>query len=375
MNHKTVAISGGSLAPGGVETHVRIVSLMLRRAGHPVLLYGTSCHWQPETVQQLKQAGVQFLIPPAWLATLPKLGALWAAMRWRLSAPSGVASLYAIGAGRSHGLLKRLAGCSVIAIYHEIVSPPGPESPAAECLRLMDVAVGNSRLVAMEMEAICPEKPIRVIPFLTAEKTTPAPASRPAIGSRPLQVGYLGRLEKRKRPDVLVQQWARMAARPPLAPATLHLHGDDDGSGLRRELESYVAANGLAGRILLHGGYSHSKLPEILSKLDVVVLPSEWEGLPLVLVEAMQQGVPFVATAAGGTAELGQGNPDVIVTAMGWGAFERGAAEMAARLRAGQVDAVRLHGWVEPRYGFEAAAKQWQAALLESRVFFGIAKC
>jgi len=373
--NKTVAISAGTLAPGGVETHVRILSLMLRRAGHPVTIYGTSCHWQPETMQQLKQAGVQFLIPPRWLAAVPKPGVLWASIRWRLSAPSGVASLYGIGAGRSHGLLKRLAGPNAISIYHEIVSLPGPKFKAADCLRLLDVAVANSQLVAREMAAICPQKPIRVIPFLTAEKTTPAPAPRPAAGNRPLQVGYLGRLEKRKRPDVLVHEWTRMTARPSLALAILHLHGDDGGSGLRGELESYVAANGLAGRIQLHGGYSHSQLPEILSKLDLVLLPSKWEGLPLVLVEAMQQGVPFVATAAGGTAELGQDNPDVIVTATEWGAFEAGLAEVAARLRAGQVDAVRLHGWVEPRYGFEAVAKQWRAALLETRAFFGLAKC
>jgi glycosyltransferase involved in cell wall biosynthesis len=210
-----------------------------------------------------------------------------------------------------------------------------------------------------------------VIPFLTAESATPAPAPRPAVGNRRLQVGYLGRLESRKRPDVLVREWARMTSRPPLARAVLHLHGDDDGSGMRRELESYVAANGLGSRVQLHGGYSHSQLPDLLSKLDVVVLPSEWEGLPLVLVEAMQQGVPFVATAAGGTAELGQDNPDVIVTGTEWGQFEEGLVEMAARLRAGAVDAVRLHGWVEPRYGFEPVAKQWQNALLNSRIFFG----
>jgi glycosyltransferase involved in cell wall biosynthesis len=373
--NQAVAISAGNLASGGVETHVRILSLMLRRAGHGVALYGTSCHWQPESVQQLKRAEVQLLIPPRRLAARPRLGALWAAMRWRLSAPSGVASLYAIGAGRSHGLLKRLAGPKVISIYHEIVSPPGADSPAADCLRLMDGAIANSQLVARVMAANCPDKPIRVIPFLTAEETTPAPVPRPAARSRALQVGYLGRLEKRKRPDVLVQEWVRMTAGPPLAPAILHLHGDDDGSGLRGELESYVAANGLGDRVQLHGGYSHSQLPEILSKLDVVVLPSEWEGLPLVLVEAMQQGVPFVATAAGGTAELGQDNPDVIVTDTEWGAFEAGLAEMAARLRAGQVDAVRLHGWVEPRYGFASVSKQWQSALLEPKAFFGLAKC
>src|ERR1035441_5442265 len=370
---RQIGISAGTLASGGVETHVRILSLMLRCAGHSVTIYGTSCHWQPETMQQLKQAGVKFLIPPLWLAALSKKGALWAAVRWRLGAPTGAASMYAIGTGRSHALLKRLAGRNVISVYHEIVSPPRADSSAADCLRLMDCAVGNSRLVARDMAAICPGKPIRVIPFLTAAEATPAPAPRPRAGNRALQVGYLGRLERRKRPDVLVHEWARLAERSPLAPAVLHLHGNDGGSGMCRELKSYVAANGLAGRIQLHGGYSHAQLPEILSKLDLVVLPSEWEGLPLVLVEAMQQGVPFVATAAGGTAELGENNPDAIVTGTSWEEFEAGLAEMAARLRAGQVAAIRLHGWVEPRYGFEAVAKQWRAALLDSRAFFGLA--
>ena len=370
-----VAFSAGALSPGGVETHVRILALHLRRAQAAVRIYGTGCQWQTTTVVQLKQAGVRFLIPPAALAHAPALGKAWASLHWRLNRPTGTTSLYAVGVGRSHALLKRLAPADVISIYHEIVSPPSPRSMAADCLRLMDVALANSNRVARDMTGICPAKPIRTIPFLTAEEGMSAPAARSAVGTRPLQVGYLGRLEKRKRPDVLVREWMRMTKRPSLSPAVLHFYGDDHGSGMRTELESYVDAQGLTARIQVHGPYLHSELPEILSTLDLVVLPSEWEGLPLVLIEAMQQGVPFVATAVGGTAELGQDNPDVIVTGVEWEAFETGLVEMAARLRAGQVDAVRLHAWVEPRYGFETVAKQWQSALLESKAFFGLADC
>lgn len=371
--NKKVAISAGVLAPGGAETHARIMALVLRRAGCPVTIYGTNCLWQRETMTQLKASGVQFLIPPLFVRLLPKLGALWAVLRWRLSPPTNAASLYAIGAGRSHLLLKRLAGPGVVSIFHEIGGgPPSSDSMAAECLRALDAAVACAELVARHMATFCQAKPIRVIPFLTAEQAVPPPSHRPAVGNRPLQVVYLGRLEKRKRPDRLVREWARLTAGPPLGPAILHLHGDDEGRGLMPELEAYVAANGLAASIKLHGGYLHSQLPEILSNMDVVVLPSEWEGLPLVLVEAMQRGVPFVSTATGGTAELGQDNPDVIVTGVEWEAFEAGLLEMARRLRVGQVDAVRLHRWAEPRYGFETVARQWQEALLHSRQFFGL---
>jgi glycosyltransferase involved in cell wall biosynthesis len=128
----------------------------------------------------------------------------------------------------------------------------------------------------------------------------------------------------------------------------------------------------LGHQIFLHGAYEHSQLPEILGNLDLVVLPSEWEGLPLVLVEAMQHGVPFVATAAGGTAEFGINNPDVRVTPIEWDSFVEGFVEFACGLRAGAVDGLRLHHWAESRYGYDAVSPQWLKALTEPRAFFGL---
>jgi len=48
----------------------------------------------------------------------------------------------------------------------------------------------------------------------------------------------------------------------------------------------------------------HSEIPEFLKDADLFVLPSLWEGMPNVILEAMASGVPSVATEVGGTTEL-----------------------------------------------------------------------
>jgi glycosyltransferase involved in cell wall biosynthesis len=185
-----------------------------------------------------------------------------------------------------------------------------------------------------------------------------------------LRIAFLGRLAPHKRPDRLIEAMRDWIRHPSLAPVRLDLYGGDyDGEG--PQLRARIAELGLGESVSLRGAYSTADLDRIFAQTDLVVLPSQYEGLPLVLVEAMQRGVPVVATSAGGTAELGIDNPDVIITAgTGWDAFEAGVIAMAERLRAGQVDHTRLHAWTETRYGYKPVAAAWREALLSPETFF-----
>lgn len=58
----------------------------------------------------------------------------------------------------------------------------------------------------------------------------------------------------------------------------------------------------LEGRVVLAGW--RRDIPVILSCLDVFVLTSLWEGLPIVVLEAMASGVPLMATDTGGVGEV-----------------------------------------------------------------------
>ena len=109
--------------------------------------------------------------------------------------------------------------------------------------------------------------------------------------SRPL-VLTVARLESQKGLRYLV------AAADQVPNATFLIAGDGPE---RPVLEKQIAGLGLEARVTLLG--HRSDVPALLACCDVFVLPSLHEGLPLAILEAMNSGVPVVATAVGGIPE------------------------------------------------------------------------
>lgn len=72
--------------------------------------------------------------------------------------------------------------------------------------------------------------------------------------------------------------------------------------GLRAQLECRVSSLGLAEYVFFLG--QRTDVPQILAASDIFVLPSLWEGLGLVLVEAGLAGLPVVATRVDGIVEV-----------------------------------------------------------------------
>lgn len=78
-----------------------------------------------------------------------------------------------------------------------------------------------------------------------------------------------------------------------------------DGS-LRDALAVQIRELGLGGVVRLHGYVPNRRVLEWLAngEIDVAVLPSDSEGVPVSLLEALARGVPAVATDVGGIPEL-----------------------------------------------------------------------
>jgi glycosyltransferase involved in cell wall biosynthesis len=124
-------------------------------------------------------------------------------------------------------------------------------------------------------------------------------AGRAALGlpQDSFVVGTVGRLTKQKDPQTWVRTAALVASRAP--EARFVMVGDGN---LRAATERLAAGLGLGERLLLTG--LRDDVPAILPAFDVLLLTSRWEGLPLVIPQAMASGVPVVATAVDGNREI-----------------------------------------------------------------------
>ena len=122
-------------------------------------------------------------------------------------------------------------------------------------------------------------------------------AARASLGLSPSTrlLLFVGRLERAKGTERLVEACAQLASRG--EPATLALIGD---GSQRRPMEVQARRAGMSDRLLFAGWVDHDDLPAWLQAADVLLLPSDDEGLPTVVIEALACAVPVVATAVGG---------------------------------------------------------------------------
>lgn len=72
---------------------------------------------------------------------------------------------------------------------------------------------------------------------------------------------------------------------------------------LRSHIEEGISSLGMNDRVAFLGNQPYEKMPELMNCIDLLVLPSKNEGLPLVTVEAIQCGAMVIGSNVGGIPE------------------------------------------------------------------------
>ena len=105
---------------------------------------------------------------------------------------------------------------------------------------------------------------------------------------------YLGRLAPQKDVPTLVRAFGRVRL-----PASLVVIGDGpDKARVDAAVDDLPAA--VRMRVHRFGFRPHAEVPALLAAADVLVLPSIYEEMGSILAEALQAGVPVVASRVGG---------------------------------------------------------------------------
>ena len=112
-----------------------------------------------------------------------------------------------------------------------------------------------------------------------------------------LRVGFVGRLSEQKGVAHLVDAMGALAERGVCARCLIVGEGELDD-----ELHEHAASSPAKDRIVFLGRRADSQ--NFISQVDVCVIPSLWEGLPLVLLEAFSVGTPVVASACDGILDV-----------------------------------------------------------------------
>lgn len=121
-----------------------------------------------------------------------------------------------------------------------------------------------------------------------------------------------GRMTAVKGQHVLVEAMELLKRRR--CPVRLHLAGDGQD---RVALQEHVSAVGLADSIVFHGFLNQDDLRQLFDNIDLFVLPSFAEGVPVVLMEAMSLGIPCITTWVNGIPELIRNGIDGLTVAPG----------------------------------------------------------
>jgi glycosyltransferase involved in cell wall biosynthesis len=207
------------------------------------------------------------------------------------------------------------------------------------------VSVITSRLHRLLLSDGVDENRVHLIPPGVDPSLFEGPFEDPFAGIRRPRVLFVGRLAPQKGVSTLVE--AAGLLKDPSARILLVGDGPE-----RPKLERDAERLGVDDRLHFVGFFAHDRLPAVFAHADLLVLPSLYEELGTVLLEAMQAALPIVASKTGGIPDVIEngvngmlvppGDPEALARAIDCLLADR---KLACRLSEGAQERAKDYDW------------------------------
>lgn len=143
----------------------------------------------------------------------------------------------------------------------------------------------------------CPDVPVEKVRAIPCGINLPPVRSQECMANETTRLVFIGRFnDEQKRAGDLVKIAGALADQN--FPFHLDIAGNDAVS--REEYSRYFEEVGAGDKVTFNGWLSAGQVNEVLSRADVLVLTSNFEGTPLVMMEALAAGCGFVGTRVSG---------------------------------------------------------------------------
>lgn len=223
--------------------------------------------------------------------------------------------------------------------------------------KLLDLTVIESDVHKKKLELLISSEKLEVIPSFCFNNFKQITEQKVYNSNSVISIGYLGRYDNNKGIIELLNIFKELSLKDDNL--TLNFFGNHGDT--KEELIKLVDKMKLGNKVFIKNGWNdEAEYEKILNEVDFIVLPSRSEGLPLILLESMAFGNPFVATNVGAISLLAYNNPDVIVVDYDFDSIRNGILNMIVKLRSNKIDRNRLRNYYHSNYGTSVIVEKWQ---------------
>ena len=326
---------------GGGQKHVLCLASELRKAEFEVAV---ASEGEGYLVDELKRSGIRHF--PLAMSNVPSAGAFRLCRKLMKEFRPQIVHTH----GGTAGVTGRLAaatvrGVKIVHTYHGLhyihdsrrIRRGSFRVLESALLRVTDriICVAEKDVETGAREGIIDRK--KTVVIRNGIDPSPFEFARSRKLNRHPVIGTIGRLHPQKGHKVLLEAAKGIGKSHPRSRFLIVGEGEM-GDQLKRE----AVMLSVADKVTFAG--ARTDIPLQLKQMDLFVFPSLWEGLPIVLLEAMAAGLPIVATDVDGVQEILQDGKNALLIRPGDArALQEGIERMLddARLRARLGDAAR----------------------------------